>query len=99
MSILLKLSIALFVVAELAFLLIVGSAAWPLTSVWALAAVIVAVVWTFIHRPAYRLVLAVALLPACVVLTTLGGLFYLPAAATLVAAAAVGARRRPAEGG
>jgi hypothetical protein len=84
---LVQVAIALWALAEALFLVLIGTVAWPLVLGWAVAAVVVGLVAGVLPTGAVRIVAALALLPACVVLTWEGGLFLLPAAACLAAAA------------
>ena len=92
MSVLVKISFALFVAAEVFVVVAIGASALPLAGAWALAAVGVVVVARLVHSPTARVALTALLMAACLVLTAEEGLFFLPAATALFAAA-VTARR------
>lgn len=89
MPVLVKISFALFLAAEAFVLVAIGMPALPLVGAWALAALGVVVVARLIRSPSARVVLAALLVAACLVLTAEEGLFFLPAAACLFAAAVV----------
>jgi hypothetical protein len=63
----------------------VGPQSWPFVLGWVAASLVVAIAWEIL-APALRLALALVLLPACVVLTWEGGLFFVPSAIALVVA-------------
>jgi len=86
MSTLAWLSLGLFAAGEAAIFLAVGVASWPLVVAWALGALLVALAGRFIHGRLERSVLTGLLLPACVLLTFEGGLFFLPAVCALFVA-------------
>ena len=83
---------ALFVAGEVFILAAVGAESWPLLVGWAVAALLVAGVTRLVRRPALRITLSALLLPACVVTTFEGGLFFVPAAAALFFAAVMDRR-------
>ena len=83
---------ALFVAGEVFSLAAVGAESWPLLVGWAVAALLVAGVTRLVRRPALRITLSALLLPACVVTTFEGGLFFVPAAAALFFAAVMDRR-------
>ncbi len=87
---LVKISFALFLAAEAFVLVAIGASALPLAGAWALAALGVVVVARLVRSPLARVVLAALLVAACLVLTAEEGLFFLPAAAGLFAAAVAG---------
>ena len=92
MSTLVKISVALFVAAETFLVAAIGTASLPLAGGWALAAVVVGLLWWRAHGALARMVLSGVLVIACVVLATFEGLFFLPAVAVLFIAAASGRR-------
>jgi hypothetical protein len=87
MPLLAKVSVALFVAAEAVLLATTGLAVWPLMLGWFGVAVLVAGLSFAVRAPWARILIAMLLLPACVFFTFEGGLFMLPAAAFLLAAA------------
>jgi len=87
MPALVKISVALFVAGEVFILAAVGVESWPVLAGWALVALVVAGVTRLVRRPALRIILSALLLPACVITTFEGGLFFVPAAAALFLAA------------
>ncbi len=87
MPALVKASVALFLAAEVLIVAAIGWDAVFLAVAWAIVAGAAAVVAVFVHSSAVRVTLAALLLAACVLFTTELGLFFLPAAATLLAAA------------
>ena len=87
MPMLVKISVALFLLAEALVLVAIGAPALPLAGTWVLAALGVLVVAWLVRSSSVRLVLAALLMAACLVLTAEEGLFFLPAAACLFAAA------------
>jgi hypothetical protein len=93
MPILVKISFALFLAAEAFVLVAIGASALPVAGAWALAALGVVVVVWLVDSPSFRVVLAALLIAACLVLTAEEGLFFLPAAVSLFAAAAAGRHR------
>ncbi len=75
----------------------VGTASWPLLLGWGAGwLVLAAALHALADRHWVRLGAALVLVPLCVVLTFEGGLFFLPAAAALVAFEALGLRSPPA---
>jgi len=82
-----KVSAALFVAGEIALLAATGLAIWPLMLGWFGVAVLVVGVSFVFWPPWARILIATLLLPACVFFTFEGGLFFLPAAASLLATA------------
>ena len=87
MPALVKTTVALFVAAEAFIFAAVGGASWPVLVGWAVAALVVTGITQLVRRPAYRLILAALLLPACGVTAFEDGLFFVPAAAALLLAA------------
>jgi|SRR5450759_4258984 len=92
MPALVKISMALFVATEAFIFAAVGAASWPTLVRWAVAALVVAGITQLVRRPAYRLILAALLLPACAVTAFEGGLFFVPAATALFLAAEIDRR-------
>jgi hypothetical protein len=82
--------LALFIAAETFLVAAVGVASLPLVAGWALAGGVVALVWWLVRGSLARTVLSGVLMVVCVALTTLEGLFFLPAVAVLFIAAASG---------
>ncbi len=83
-----KVSVALFLAAEVAIVVAVGEDALMLVLGWALGAVGVVAVGFLLRRHAVaRVVLAAALVAGCVLFTVELGLFFVPAAGVLLAAA------------
>ena len=87
MPVLVKASVALFLAAEVLIFVALGWDAVFLAVTWAIVAGGAAVVAVFVHRAALRVTLAALLVAGCVLFTTELGLFFLPAAAALLAAA------------
>jgi hypothetical protein len=87
MPVLVKASVALFLAAEVLIVVAVGWDALVLAGVWAIVAAAAAGVAVFVHGAALRVSLAALLVAGCVLFTTELGLLFLPAAATLLAAA------------
>jgi hypothetical protein len=88
MTVLVKASVALFLGAEVAIVAAVGEDGLWLVAAWALVAgVVVGVAYLVRRHPAARLVLAAALVAGCVVFAVELGLFFVPAAGALLAAA------------
>jgi hypothetical protein len=81
-------------VAACVLLVSLAPGSWPLVLLWALASVLVGVVWE--RLVSIRLALAVALLPLCVLLTFEGGLFLIPSVIALIVASIPGHRRATA---
>jgi hypothetical protein len=71
----------------LAILVAVGRDSAPLAGAWFVATWIIAALW--LNVPAMRMALAIVLLPACVVLTWEGGLFFVPAVLALLGVAMI----------
>jgi len=94
MPALVRITVALFVAGEVFIVATVGAESWPLLVGWAVAALVVAGVTRLVRRPALRIVLVALLLPACVVTTFEGGIFFLPVAAILFLAALMDLRHR-----
>ena len=94
MPALVKITVALFVTGEALVFAAVGVAAWPVLAGWAVAALVVAGVPHLVRRSALRIILAALVLPACVITTFEGGLFFAPAATALFLAAVMD-RRHP----
>ena len=76
----------------LAILVAVGLDSVPLAGAWLGATWLIAVLW--LRAPVVRLPLAIVLLPACVVLTWEGGLFFVPAAMALIGVSLIERGRR-----
>jgi hypothetical protein len=88
MSALVKASVALFLAAEVAIVVAVGEDGLWLVAAWAAAAAaVVGVAYLVRRRPAARLALSAALVAGCVLFTVELGLFFVPAAGVLLAAA------------
>jgi hypothetical protein len=87
MPMLVKISVVLFLAAEAFILAAIGAPALLLAAAWALAALGVGLVARLVRSPTARVVLAALLVAACLVMTALEGLFFLPAAVCLLAAA------------
>ena len=94
MPALVKLSVALFVAGEVFILAAVGVESWPVLVGWVVVALVVAAVTRLVRRPALRIILATLLLPACIITTFEGGLFFVPAATALLLAAVMDLRHR-----
>jgi hypothetical protein len=88
-SVLLTAALALFVAGEAVLLVAVGRDALWLVAGWALAALAIAGAARVVS-PTIRLVGAAVLVPTCVLFTGEGGLFFVPAALALAAAALLG---------
>ncbi len=82
-----KASVALFLAAEVLIFVAIGWDAVFLAGAWAIVAVAAAAVALFVHGAALRVSLAALLVAGCVLFTSELGLFFLPAAAALLAAA------------
>ena len=94
MSVLVKASVALFLAAEVAIVVAVGVEGLWLVTAWALvAAGVVGVAYLVRRHVALRVALAAALLAVCVLFAVELGLFFLPAAVALLAAAVAGQHR------
>lgn len=91
---LVKVSVALFVAAELAIFTLIGVDSLPLLGGWALAALVVALCGWLVRGRNLGGIGAALLIPACLVFVTLLGLFFLPSVVVLLVSA-VRARRRP----
>jgi hypothetical protein len=87
MPVLAKTSVALFLAAEVLIFVAIGWDAVFLAAAWAIVAGAAVVVAVFVHGAAARVTLAALLVAACVLFAVELGLFFLPAAATLLAAA------------
>ena len=97
MTALVKVSVALFLAAEVAIVVAVGEDALMLVSGWALGAVGVVAVAFLVRRHAVaRVILAAALVAGCVLFAVEFGLFFVPAAGVLLAAAVAERRRHTA---
>jgi putative effector of murein hydrolase LrgA (UPF0299 family) len=84
-----KASVALFLAAEVAIVAAVGEDGLWLVVAWAVVSgVVVGVGYLVRHHAAARLVLAAALVAGCVLFAVELGLFFVPAAVALLAAAA-----------
>jgi hypothetical protein len=93
MPVLVKASVALFLAAEVLVVAAIGPDALFVAGAWAVTATVAAVVALLVHGATVRLSLAALLVAACVLLSTELGLFFLPAALTLLAAAVSDHRR------
>ncbi len=89
MTTLVKASVALFLAAEVFIVVAVGEDALVLVGGWALAALAVLAVALLVRNSIARVVLAAALLAGCVLFAVELGLFFVPAAGALLAAAVV----------
>ncbi len=88
MSVLAKASVALFLAAEVAIVAAVGEDGLWLVVAWAVVAgVVVGVGYLVRDHDAARVALAAALVAGCVLFAVELGLFFLPAAVALLAAA------------
>jgi hypothetical protein len=95
MSVLVKASVALFLAAEVAIVVAVGEDALWLVAAWAVAAAaVVGVAYLVRRHAAARVALAAVLVAGCVLFAVELGLFFVPAAVTLLAAAVVEHQRR-----
>ena len=92
MSSLIKVSVALFVVAELAIFALIGVDSLPLLGGWALAALVVAFGGWLVRGTNLGVIGAALLIPACLVFVTVLGLFFLPSVVVLLVSA-IRARR------
>lgn len=88
-----KISTALFIAAEVFLLAGIGAASLPLVGGWALAGAVVACSW-WLAGPRLRVFVSAMLIVACLLLAVEEGLFFLPAAIVLFAAAATSRRAR-----
>lgn len=93
MSSLVKVSLALFVAAELTIFTRTGVDSLPLLGGWALAALVVALCGWLVHGTSRAVIGAALLIPVCLIFVTLLGLFFLPSAIVLLVSA-VHARRK-----
>jgi hypothetical protein len=93
MPALVKASVALFLAAEVLIVAVVGSDAVFLVMAWAVAALVTVGVALVVRGAAARIVLAALLVAACVLFAVELGLFFLPAAAALLAAAVADQQR------
>ena len=90
MPVLMKLSVALFLAAEVTIVVAVGEDGLWLVAGWALlAAGVVGVAYLVRRHAAARVALAAALVAACVLFAVELGLIFVPAAGVLLAAAVV----------
>jgi hypothetical protein len=90
MTVLVKASVALFLAAEVAIVIAVGEDGLWLVGTWAVVAAGVAGAAYLVRRhAAARVALAAVLVAACVLFTVELGLFFVPAAGALLAAAVV----------
>jgi hypothetical protein len=90
MPVLVKASVALFLAAEVAIVAAVGDDGLWLAAAWALVAVgVVGVAYLVRRHPAARVALAATLVALCVLFAVELGLFFVPAAGALLAAAVV----------
>jgi len=87
MPVLVKASVVLFLAAEVLIFVALGWDAVFLAVTWAIVAAAAAGAAVFVHGAAVRVTLATLLVAGCVLFATELGLFFLPAAATLLAAA------------
>ncbi len=87
MSALVKVSMALFLAAEVSIVVAVGPDALFMVAAWAVVALATAGVGLLVHGPAVRVALAALLLLGCVLFAVELSLFFLPAAAALLGAA------------
>ena len=95
MSVLVKASVVLFLAAEVAIVVAVGEDGLWLVAAWAVAAAgVVGVAYLVRRHPAARLALSAALVAVCVLFAVELGLFFVPAAGVLLAAAVTEHRHR-----
>jgi hypothetical protein len=87
MPLLVKASVALFLAAEVLVVAAIGSDALFVAGAWAVVAGVTVGVALLVHGAAVRIVLAALLVAGCVLFAVELGLFFLPAAAALLAAA------------
>jgi hypothetical protein len=90
---LVKVSVALFVAAELAIFTRIGVDSLPLLGGWALAALVVAVCGWLIRGTNLGVAGAALLIPVCLFFVTLLGLFFLPSVVVLLISAVRGRQR------
>jgi hypothetical protein len=93
MSSLVKISLALFVAAELAIFALIGVDSLPLVGVWAVVALVVGVCGWLVRGTSPAVVGAALLILACLFCFSLLGVFFLPSAIVLLVSA-VQARRK-----
>ena len=94
MSVLFKASVALFLAAEVLIVVAIGRDALFAVGAWAIVAVATAAVGLLVHGATARVVLAALLVVGCVLFAVELGLFFVPAAATLLAAAVADQQQR-----
>lgn len=94
MSILVKVSLALFVAAELAIFARIGVDSLPLLGGWALAALLVGLCGWLAQGTSLAVIGAALLIPVCLLFVTLLGLFFLPSVIVLLASAVRAHRKR-----
>jgi hypothetical protein len=87
MPALVKASVALFLAAEVFIVAAIGSDAVFMVIAWAVVAAVTAGVALVVHGAAARILLAALLMASCVLFAVELGLFFLPAAGALLAAA------------
>jgi hypothetical protein len=90
-----KVSVALFVAAELTIFTLIGVDSLPLLGGWALAALVVAFGGLLVRGTNLGVIGAALLIPACLVFVTLLGLFFLPSVVVLLVSAIRARRRQP----
>src|SRR5450759_3674010 len=93
MPALVKITVALFVAAEVFIFAAVGVASWPTLVGWVVVALVVVGVTQLVRSTVSRVILAALLLPGCAVTAFEGGLFFVQAAAALFLAAVMDRRR------
>jgi hypothetical protein len=87
MPVLVRISVILFLAAEVAIVAALGEDALWLAATWAIVAAGVAAVALLVGNATARVALAAALVGGCVVFAVELGLFFVPAAAALLGAA------------
>ena len=90
---LVKVSVALFVAAELTIFTLIGVDSLPLLGGWVLAALIVALCGWLVRGTYLAVVGAASLMALCFVFVTLLGLYFLPAVVVLLIWAIRGRQR------
>ena len=84
---LVKASVVLFLAAEVLIVAVIGRDALFVVGAWAVVALVTAAVGLLVHGATARIVLASLLVAGCVLFAMELGLFFLPAAATVLGAA------------
>lgn len=86
---------ALALAGIILMVVLTGGDALPIGLAWAAGSLVVAGLWAVLRKRAERILLALILIVACVVLGWEGGLFMLPAALVLLGEALSGHRAAP----